>query len=352
MGYGKCRRDSQTCDGIGGARAGRHSGTWRRNRGTVAASHPQPTDCLPGRRRFATGNASKGVGFAGGPQTAAYGGERFGIEGPDRRWAQKMREGGGGVAAAPGQPAGQPGGGGGELFDPITSRNFMGGVGATSASRGRGGHQGEDWGAPVGSPVHAVKAGTIVRHGVDNFGQPTVTIRHDDGTFTRDMHLQPGSMLPVGSRVAGGQQYARSGSANRVAHLHHERWSGQPGARGSSIISPRQEAGWGRDQQLVGGQRSPRGSIPSAAAEPGESRAAGGEGGGAPAGMKETEGVPHLDHYRQLREDLERPIKMNIEAPDVPNQLAPQFRRSSARNETNREIREARWSSYSDIGAA
>jgi len=33
--------------------------------------------------RGATGNASGTVGFAGGPQTAAYGGERFGIEGPD-----------------------------------------------------------------------------------------------------------------------------------------------------------------------------------------------------------------------------------------------------------------------------
>jgi hypothetical protein len=33
--------------------------------------------------RFATGNASGNVGFAGGPQTYAAGGERFGIEGPD-----------------------------------------------------------------------------------------------------------------------------------------------------------------------------------------------------------------------------------------------------------------------------
>lgn len=40
---------------------------------------------------FATGNASGTVGFAGGPQTAAYGGERFGIEGPDRRWAAQVR---------------------------------------------------------------------------------------------------------------------------------------------------------------------------------------------------------------------------------------------------------------------
>ncbi len=36
---------------------------------------------------YATGNASGTVGFAGGPRTAGFGGERFGIEGPDARWA-------------------------------------------------------------------------------------------------------------------------------------------------------------------------------------------------------------------------------------------------------------------------
>lgn len=35
---------------------------------------------------YATGNASGTVGFAGGPQTYAAGGERFGIEGPDKGW--------------------------------------------------------------------------------------------------------------------------------------------------------------------------------------------------------------------------------------------------------------------------
>lgn len=42
---------------------------------------------------YATGNASGTVGFAGGPQTSAYNGERFGIEGPDRKWAEAMAGG-------------------------------------------------------------------------------------------------------------------------------------------------------------------------------------------------------------------------------------------------------------------
>lgn len=40
---------------------------------------------------YATGNASGAVGFAGGPQTSAYGGERFGVEGPDIGWARRIR---------------------------------------------------------------------------------------------------------------------------------------------------------------------------------------------------------------------------------------------------------------------
>lgn len=41
--------------------------------------------------QFATGNASGTVGFNGGPQVSAFGGERFGVEGPDRAWADRMR---------------------------------------------------------------------------------------------------------------------------------------------------------------------------------------------------------------------------------------------------------------------
>jgi len=42
---------------------------------------------------YATGNASLGVGFAGGPRTFSSGGEDFGREGPDLWWANKMSRG-------------------------------------------------------------------------------------------------------------------------------------------------------------------------------------------------------------------------------------------------------------------
>lgn len=41
---------------------------------------------------YATGNASGTVGFAGGPQTFKAGGERFGIEGPDMKWAAEQQK--------------------------------------------------------------------------------------------------------------------------------------------------------------------------------------------------------------------------------------------------------------------
>lgn len=41
---------------------------------------------------YSTGNASGRVGFAGGPQTFAAGGERFGTEGPDVPWAKRMKD--------------------------------------------------------------------------------------------------------------------------------------------------------------------------------------------------------------------------------------------------------------------
>lgn len=58
---------------------------------------------------YATGNASGTVGFNGGPQVFAAGGERFGIEGPDRGWWTRIGVEGPARDLAPGAPgAGAP----------------------------------------------------------------------------------------------------------------------------------------------------------------------------------------------------------------------------------------------------
>jgi len=57
---------------------------------------------------YATGNASGTVGFAGGPQTYASGGERYGIEGPDKGWWTRIGASGPGAAGSVPYTAAQP----------------------------------------------------------------------------------------------------------------------------------------------------------------------------------------------------------------------------------------------------
>jgi len=59
-----------------------------------------------------------------------------------------------------------------------------------------------------------------------------------------------------------------------------------------------------------------------------------------------------LAAFREARAELERPIRPKIETPELPSRFAPQFRRATARRLISREIREARWNSMADIGAA
>jgi uncharacterized protein (TIGR02594 family) len=55
-----------------------------------------------------------------------------------------------------------------------------------------------------------------------------------------------------------------------------------------------------------------------------------------------------IDEMRAVREEMEEPIQLRFER-DVGEE---QFRRASMRREVDREVREARWDSFADIGAA
>ena len=61
----QCRRHSQTRGGIGRARAGRHPGPWRLDRGAVAAGDPHRADRVPGRRRSGRRRLRRQPGAAG-----------------------------------------------------------------------------------------------------------------------------------------------------------------------------------------------------------------------------------------------------------------------------------------------
>ena len=65
LGRGRCRRHSQIRGGIGRARAGRHPGRWRRDRGAVAAGDPHRADRVRGRRRSGRRRLRRQPGAAG-----------------------------------------------------------------------------------------------------------------------------------------------------------------------------------------------------------------------------------------------------------------------------------------------
>jgi murein DD-endopeptidase MepM/ murein hydrolase activator NlpD len=89
-----------------------------------------------------------------------------------------------------------------------------------------------DFGMPIGTPITASRAGTVVEveeshtdgqvaaTGFDNF----VVIRHDDGTTAIYGHLTHDGVVPnVGATVARGDVIARSGNTGNtggIPHLH------------------------------------------------------------------------------------------------------------------------------------
>jgi hypothetical protein len=62
----------------------------------------------------------------------------------------------------------------------------------------------------------------------------------------------------------------------------------------------------------------------------------------------ESRGPSAIDEMRAAREEMEEPIQLRFER-DIGEE---QFRRASMRREVDREVREARWDSFADIGAA
>jgi murein DD-endopeptidase MepM/ murein hydrolase activator NlpD len=176
----------------------------------------------------------------------------------DKTWYGKGGDGEkqkGSTNNAPGITGGTKAGDG-TLFNPISSNRLSGKPGSDSASLGARAHQGVDMMAAAGSPVYAAKDGTITKIGRDNFNQPTVTIKHDDGTYSRYLHMK-GVDTKVGSRVEGGKPIGTSGSANGVDHLHFERWNKQPNGAGEGLINPREEFGWGDGARpkITGGEK-------------------------------------------------------------------------------------------------
>ena len=99
-------------------------------------------------------------------------------------------------------------------------------------------HLATDIAVPIGTPVRAMKAGTIVAQGMDSSGAFLVWLRIWRGrewdVYQLAYHLQRGTFRhPLGSKVRKGQRLANSGATGFVtgAHLHEEIVRARRGAR-------------------------------------------------------------------------------------------------------------------------
>ena len=91
-------------------------------------------------------------------------------------------------------------------------------------------HQGQDFAAPLNTPIHATAPGVVSFAGVRSGYGKTVEIDHGRGFKTRYAHLNATAVTP-GQRVALGQRVGAMGSTGRSTgvHLHYEVWmDGRP----------------------------------------------------------------------------------------------------------------------------
>ncbi|MFN9250479.1 MAG: M23 family metallopeptidase, partial [Brevundimonas sp.] len=91
-------------------------------------------------------------------------------------------------------------------------------------------HQGQDFAAPLNTPILATAPGVVAFAGVRSGYGKTVELDHGDGFKTRYAHLNSIAVQP-GQRIALGQRLGGMGTTGRSTgvHLHYEVWmNGRP----------------------------------------------------------------------------------------------------------------------------
>jgi murein DD-endopeptidase MepM/ murein hydrolase activator NlpD len=86
-------------------------------------------------------------------------------------------------------------------------------------------HTGIDLAAPAGSPIRAMKGGTVTKVANDPKGYGNyVEIKHPDGSTTRYGHMSSFGNVKVGMQIGGGSVLGAVGSTGRSTgpHLHFE----------------------------------------------------------------------------------------------------------------------------------
>jgi murein DD-endopeptidase MepM/ murein hydrolase activator NlpD len=112
------------------------------------------------------------------------------------------------------------GGHGGRYVKPVDGR-----VSSGFGARWGGFHYGLDIAAPLGTPIRAVTAATVIEAGpASGFGL-WLRLRHPDGTVTVYGHMHTIDR-PTGAHVAAGERIATVGARGEATgpHLHFEVW--------------------------------------------------------------------------------------------------------------------------------
>lgn len=104
------------------------------------------------------------------------------------------------------------------LVSPVTARR-----GSAFGMRNGTLHAGQDFPVPVGTPVRAAMAGTVIAGYSASSAGTNIGIQHANGVKTRYLHLSSVAVKP-GDSVTAGQTIGASGNTGRSTgpHLHFE----------------------------------------------------------------------------------------------------------------------------------
>lgn len=117
-------------------------------------------------------------------------------------------------------------------------------------------HAGNDFAAPLGSPVGAVADGKVISSQYHKGYGNTVDVLHADGTFTRYAHLANPS-VKAGQSITAGQQLGQIGPEGHVhfeAHTHYDYKNPQNNYGRTTTIDPQQYLAMNRNNPMVAGQ--------------------------------------------------------------------------------------------------
>ncbi|MEV6671139.1 M23 family metallopeptidase [Streptomyces sp. NPDC051162] len=109
-----------------------------------------------------------------------------------------------------------------EWTRPVLSYELSAGFGGAGANWANG-HTGQDFAVPVGTPVRAVGAGTVVSTGCGGAFGMSLVIQHEGGWYSQYAHLSAALVAP-GGQVRAGQWIGLAGTTGNSTgpHLHFE----------------------------------------------------------------------------------------------------------------------------------